>query len=50
MKGRPGAVVRAVSLSHQFVGSKQPLCRGLASVFPFPDPTHVGASSSGFAL
>jgi len=27
MKGRPGAVVRAVSLSHQVVGSKQPLRR-----------------------
>ena len=26
-KGRPGAVVRAVSLSHQVVGSKQPLRR-----------------------
>ena len=26
-KGRPGAVVRAVSLSHQVVGSKQHLCR-----------------------
>ena len=23
----PGAVVRAVSLSHQVIGSKQPLCR-----------------------
>ena len=32
-KGRPGAVVRAVSLSHQVVGSKQPLrgfCGGKA--------------------
>jgi len=27
MKGRPVAVVRAVSLSHQVVGSKQPLRR-----------------------
>ena len=27
VKGRPGAVVRAVSLSHQVVGSKQPLRR-----------------------
>jgi hypothetical protein len=27
MKGRPGAVVRAVSLSHQVMGSKQPLRR-----------------------
>lgn len=26
MKGRPGAVVRSVSLSHQVAGSKQPLC------------------------
>ena len=26
-KSRPGAVVRAVSLSHQVVGSKQPLRR-----------------------
>jgi len=42
LKGRPGAVVRAVSLSHQVVGSKQPLCKfaggRLASVFPFPRP------------
>ena len=33
LKGRPGAVVRAVSLSHQVVGSKQPLrrfCEGKA--------------------
>ena len=33
MKGRPGAVVRAVSLSHQVVGSKQPprrFCGGKA--------------------
>ena len=27
VKGRPGAVVRAVSLSHQVAGSKQPLRR-----------------------
>ena len=54
VKGSPGAVVRAVSLSHQVVGSKQPLRRfaggRLASVFPFPDPTHVGASGIGSAL
>ena len=53
MKGRLGAVVRAVSLSHQVMSSKQPLlrfCGGrLASVFPFPDPTHVGASGTGSA-
>ena len=52
-KGRPGVVVRAVSLSHQVVCSKQPLrrfARGrLASVFPFPRP-HSRASGTGSAL
>jgi len=47
MKGRPGAVVRAVSLSHQVVGLKQPLRRfvggRLASVFPFPRPHSCGS-------
>ena len=46
-KGRPGAVVRAVSLSHQIVGSKQPLRRfaggRLASIFPFPRPHSCGS-------
>ena len=46
-KGRPGAVVRAVSLSHQIVGSKQPLRRfaggRLASFFPFPKPHSCGS-------
>ena len=46
-KGRPGAVVRAVSQSHQVVGSKQPLRRfaggRLASVFPFPRPHSCGS-------
>jgi len=46
-KGRPGAVVRAVSLSHQVVGSKQPLrrfCGGKAvSVYPFPRPHSCGS-------
>jgi len=50
-KGRLGAVVRVVSLSYQVVGSKQPLRRfeggRLASVFPSPDPIHVGASGTG---
>jgi hypothetical protein len=40
-------VVRAVSLSHQAVGSKQPLrrlCGGrLASVFSFPRPHSCGS-------
>ena len=47
MKGRPGVVVRAVSLSHQVVGSKQPLYRfasgRLASVFPFLRPHSCGS-------
>ena len=46
-------MVRAVSLSHQVVGSKQPLRRfaggGLPRFFPSPDPTHVGASGTGSA-
>ena len=46
-KGRPGAVVRAVSLSHQVVGLKQPLRRfaggRLASVFPFPRSHSCGS-------
>jgi len=51
MKGRPGAVVRDVSLSNQVVDSKQPLRRfcgeGMSRFIPFPDPTHVGASGTG---
>ena len=53
-KGRSGAVVRAVSLSHQVAGSKQPLRRfageGLPRFFSSPDPTHVGASGTRSAL
>jgi hypothetical protein len=44
--GRPGAVVRAVSLNHQVTGSKQPLrnCGGiLGSVYPFPRPHSCGS-------
>jgi len=45
---------RAVSLSHQVAGSKQPLRRfcggeGLPQFFPSPVPTHVGASGTGSA-
>ena len=48
-------MVRAVSLSHQVVGSKQSLRRflrgkGLSRFIPSPDPTHVGASGTGSAL
>ena len=53
-KGRPGAVVRVVSLSHQVAGSKQPLRIFAGEVLPrffsSPDPTHVGASGTGSAL
>jgi hypothetical protein len=41
MKGKPGTVVRVVSLSHQVVGSKQPLRiygDRLASVYLFLRP------------
>ena len=46
MKGRPGAVMRAISLSHQVVDSKQPLRRflrekGLSRFIPSQDPTHM---------
>jgi hypothetical protein len=46
LKDWPGAVVRAVSLSQQVMGLKQPLRRfcggeGLPRFFPSPDPTHV---------
>lgn len=51
IKGSPGAVVRTVSLSHQVADSKQLFCTcgRLASVYPFPDPTHVRASHTGSA-
>ena len=45
-KGRPGAMVRAVSPSHQVVGSKQPLRRfagGRLASFPFPRPHSCGS-------
>jgi hypothetical protein len=53
-KGRPGAVVRGVSLSHQVEGSKQPLriCWGkdLPWFIPSLDPIHVGAFDTGYAF
>ena len=48
-KGRPGAVVRAISLSHQVVGSKY-WVSGLPRFFPSPDPTHVWASGTRSTL
>jgi hypothetical protein len=51
-KGGPGAVMRAVSLSHQVAGSKQPLLlqeKGLPQFIPSSDPTHVGASGTSYA-
>ena len=53
-KGRPGAVVRAVSLSHQVMGSKQSFRRfvgkGLPRFFSSPNPTHMGAFGTGSVL
>ena len=53
LKGRPGVLVRAASLSHQVVGSKQLSAdfagEGLPQFFPSPDLTHVGAYDTGFA-
>ena len=47
IKKKMWSVVRAVSQSHQVVGSKQPLRRfaggRLASVFPFPRPHSCGS-------
>ena len=54
IKGRPGAVVRAISLSQLVAGLKQPLrifCGGkaLSRFIPSPDPTHVGVSGTASA-
>lgn len=51
-----GALVRAVSLSHQVTGSNQSLhiCtfarEGLLWFILFSDPSHVGASNTGSGL
>lgn len=43
MKGRPGAVVRSVSLSHQVAGSKQPLCSTVSERMFFWPKTEKGS-------
>ena len=54
LKGRPGAVVRAVSLSHGrgFEAASPQILRGegLPRFFPSLDPAHVGASGTRSAL
>jgi hypothetical protein len=56
LQWQAGAAVRAVSLSHQVAGSKQPLplCiyrrEDLPLFVPSLDPTHVEASDTGSAL
>ena len=54
MKGRPGAVVRALTESpgRGFEAASPQILRGkgLSRFIPSPDPTHVGASGTGSAL
>ena len=52
-KDRPRAVVKVTPLSQKVLGSTRPPCmqgKGLPRLFLPPDPTHVGATSTGSVL